>query len=219
MPGDAGAKQGLGFDPRLAIEHLRAADKQLSNAIDALGPFHLELTDAPSIFAALSQAIIYQQLHANAAATIHARFLALSPRARHGPTPARILRTSDSELRAAGLSRQKVMSLRDLAQRVRDHDIPTLGEIRRMEDELIIERLTRVRGIGRWSAQMLLIFRLGRPDVLPIDDFGLRRGLALILEKRDVLTPSEVEQRGARWAPYRTVASWYLWRAAEAPKT
>jgi 3-methyladenine DNA glycosylase/8-oxoguanine DNA glycosylase len=168
---------------------------------------------------ALAEAIVYQQLNGRAAATIFARVRALFPRAHEGPTAEQILRTSDQKLRGAGLSRSKLLSLRDLARRAMDGQIPTLAEVHRMEDEAIIERLTEVRGIGRWTVEMLLIFRLGRPDVLPVDDYGVRKGFALAYRKRKLPAPRALMKHGERWRPYRSVASWYLWRALELEKS
>jgi methylated-DNA-[protein]-cysteine S-methyltransferase len=205
----------LGFDPDVAIGHLRATDAALARLIDTVGPFRMRLDRTPSIFVALAEAIVYQQLTGKAAATIFARVRALFPRAHEGPTPSQILRVSDDKLRAAGLSRSKLLSLRHLARRAAAGEVPTLAEVHRMEDEAIIERLTAVRGIGRWTVEMLLIFRLGRPDVLPVDDYGIRKGFAIAFRKRELPARKDVERRGARWKPYRTVASWYLWRAVE----
>ena len=204
-----------GFDPGAAVGHLKAADAVLGRAIDRLGPFDLELKNTPSIFVALAESIVYQQLNGKAAATIFARVRALFRNAHQGPTPEQILRASDEKLRGAGLSRAKMLSLQDLAQRAVIGEIPTLAEANRMDDAELIERLTRVRGIGRWTVEMLLIFRLGRPDVLPADDYGIRKGFSIVFNKRDIASPKDVVARGAKWAPYRTVASWYLWRAAE----
>jgi O-6-methylguanine DNA methyltransferase len=209
---------GLAFDVDVAVEHVRASDRALARVIEHAGPFRMRLQTTPSIFVALAEAIVYQQLTAKAAASIFARLCALFPHAHHGPRAEQLLRVSDDKLRPAGLSRSKIASLRDLARKVVDGKIPTLGEIHRLEDEAIIERLTEVRGIGRWTAEMLLIFRLGRPDVLPVDDYGIRKGFAIAFKKRALPTRSELEQRGALWKPYRTVASWYLWRAAGQPK-
>jgi methylated-DNA-[protein]-cysteine S-methyltransferase len=206
---------GPGFDARAAVEHLRAADPALARVVDAVGPCHLALRTTPSVFTALAEAIVYQQLTGKAAATIYARVCALFARPHEGPTPDQILRASDTRLRGAGLSRAKLLALRDLARRTRAGEIPTLAEVRGMPDEAVIERLTAVRGIGRWTVEMLLIFRLGRPDVLPADDYGVRKGYALAFGTRALPSRREVEARGARWRPYRTVASWYLWRAAE----
>ncbi len=175
----------------------------------------MQLKRTPSIFVALAEAIVHQQLTGKAAATIFARLCALFPHAHRGPTAERILRTPDDKLRGAGLSRPKILSLRDLARKAQDGEVPTLAEVHRMDDEAIVERLSQVRGIGRWTVEMLLIFRLGRPDVLPADDYGVRKGFAIAFRKRDLPTRRELEQRGARWKPYRTVASWYLWRAVE----
>jgi len=203
----------FGFDPGLAVVHLRAADSVLARVIDEVGPFRMQLKPAPSVFAALAEAIVYQQLNGKAAAAIFARLCALFPRG--GPTAERLLRTSEEKLRGAGLSRSKLLSLRDLAQKAEDGGIPTLGEIQGMTDETIIERLSEVRGIGRWTAEMLLIFRLGRPDILPVDDYGIRKGFAIAFDRSELPSPKELAAYGARWKPYRTVASWYLWRVVE----
>ena len=205
----------FGFDAAEAVSHLRAADPALARLIDEVGPFRMELKRTPSIFVALTESIVYQQLTGKAAATIFARVCALFPRAHHGPTPEQLLRVSDDRLRAAGLSRNKLLALRDLARRAVAGEIPTLAQAQKLEDEEIVERLTEVRGIGRWTVEMLLMFRLGRPDVLPVDDYGVRSGFAAAFRKRALPTPKALAKYGARWAPYRTVASWYLWRAAE----
>jgi len=125
-----------------------------------------------------------------------------------------MVRIPDEQLRGAGLSRTKVLALRDLAQRAADGRLPTLGEVHGMPDEAIVERLSEVRGIGRWSAEMLLMFRLGRPDVLPVDDYGVRKGFAIAYD-RELPSPKELAAYGVRWKPYRTVASWYFWRVVE----
>jgi methylated-DNA-[protein]-cysteine S-methyltransferase len=208
----------FGFDARVAVEHLRASDGALARVIDAAGPFAMRLGRTPSLFVALAEAIVYQQLTAKAAAAIFARVSALFPRAHEGPTAAQILRASDEKLRAAGLSGSKVLSLRDLARRAKGGEIPELAEVHRMDNEAIIERLTAVRGIGRWTVEMLLMFRLGRPDVLPTDDYGIRKGFAIAFGKHELPSRKDLERRGARWKPYRTVASWYLWRAVELAK-
>jgi O-6-methylguanine DNA methyltransferase len=205
----------LGFDPHTAIDHLRASDPALARLIDATGPFRLRLQKTSSVFGALAEAIVYQQLTGKAAATIFARVCALFPHGNDGLAARRVLRASDEKLRGAGLSRAKVLSLRDLARRVEDGEVPTLAEARVMEDHEVVSRLTEVRGIGRWTAEMFLIFRLGRPDVLPLDDFGVRKGFAVAFRTRALPTRDALERRGRRWKPYRTVASWYLWRAAE----
>jgi methylated-DNA-[protein]-cysteine S-methyltransferase len=208
----------FGFDPSVAVAHLCACDKALARVIDAVGPFRMQLKKTSSLFAALAEAIVYQQLTGRAAATIFARVCALFPRAHEGPTAEQILRASDEKLRTAGLSRAKLLSLRDLARKAKGGEIPTLAEVYHMKDDAVIKRLIEVRGIGRWTVEMLLIFRLGRPDVLPVEDYGIRKGFAIAFKKRDLPTRKDLEQRGARWRPYRTVASWYLWRAIELAK-
>jgi methylated-DNA-[protein]-cysteine S-methyltransferase len=206
------------FDPDAAVKHLREVDPSFARTLDDVGAFAMELKSAPSIFGALAEAIVYQQLSGKAAATIFARVRALYPRPHEAPTAEQILRTSDAKLRGAGLSQAKLLALRDLAQRELTGGIPTLAEADRMDDEAIIERLTDVRGVGRWTAEMLLMFRLGRPDILPASDYGIRKGFAVAFRKRELPSVEEVLKRGQRWAPYRTVASWYLWRAAERSK-
>jgi O-6-methylguanine DNA methyltransferase len=204
----------FGFDPAVAVAHLREADPVLAKLIDGVGPFRMQLRQARSIFVALAEAIVYQQLNGKAAASIFARVCALFPVAQ-GLTPDQILRISDLRLRAAGLSNSKLLSIKDLARKAVDGQIPTLAEAHRMNDEVLIERLTQVRGIGRWTVEMLLISRLGRPDVLPVDDYGIRAGFAAHFRKRKFPTPKELVRYGAKWKPYSTVASWYLWRAAD----
>jgi methylated-DNA-[protein]-cysteine S-methyltransferase len=206
----------LPFDAAFAMDYLRDADPALGRLFDTIGPFRMQIRRAPSIFIALAEAIVYQQLHGKAAAAIFARLRALFPRAHQAPTAAQILKTSDAKLRGVGLSQSKLLSLKDLARRDAAGDIPDLAAINQMDDEAIIEQLSQVRGIGRWTVEMLLIFRLGRPDVLPLDDFGVRKGFGFAFKKnRGMPTKDEMEKRGGRWQPYRTVASWYLWRAAD----
>jgi len=207
----------FGFDPDAAVAHLREADPVLAKVIDEVGPFRMRLRGARSIFAALAEAIVYQQLNGKAAASIFARVCALFPVA-HGLNAELILRTSDAKLRAAGLSTNKMLSIRDLARKSVDGEIPTLAEAHRMDDEELIERLTQVRGIGRWTVEMLLISRLGRPDVWPVDDYGIRAGFAAMHRKRKFPAPKDLIKPGAKWKPYRSVASWYLWRAADRAK-
>ena len=178
-----------------------------------MGPFRLQLQRTPSVFGALAEAIVYQQLSGKAAATIFARVCALFKNA--ALTPQQLLRASEEKLRSAGLSRSKALSLQDLARRTQANELPTLAQIRELDDETIIERLTAVRGIGRWTAEMLLIFRLSRPDVLPVDDYGVKKGFALTFKKKELPGRKDLEKRGARWQPYRSVASWYLWRALD----
>jgi methylated-DNA-[protein]-cysteine S-methyltransferase len=205
----------LGYDRTQAVAHLTGADRELARFIARQGPFELRLGYAPTVFRALAESIVYQQLTGKAAATIFARVRALFPRAHEAPTPEQILRTSDLKLRGAGLSANKTASLRDLARKTQDGTLPTLDEIAGMDDEQVIEALTSVRGIGRWTVEMLLIFRIGRPDVLPLDDYGVRKGFQVVFKRPALPTKDELAVRGERWRPYRSVASWYLWRAAE----
>jgi len=208
----------LGYDPEAAVAHLRDADGALARLIDTVGPFRMRVDRTSSLFLALAEAIVYQQLTGKAAATIFARVQALFPRAHEGLHPAHIRRASAAQLRGAGLSRNKLLSLRDLAEKTLAGVLPSLEDVHALDDEAIIERLTQVRGIGRWTVEMLLIFRLGRADVLPVDDYGVRKGFAVAFRKRELPTADELERRGARWKPFRSVASWYLWRAAERAK-
>jgi DNA-3-methyladenine glycosylase II len=202
----------FGFRPRSAIAHLRNADPALAAVIDAIGPFDMQLKASRSVFGALAEAIVYQQLSNKAAATIYGRVAALYPRAKNGFTPAHILRTSDDVLRGVGLSRAKVLALRDLAERAATRRLPTLDEAHLLEDAALIERLIEVRGIGQWSAEMFLMFRLGRPDVLPLGDYSLRKAYATAFGKRKLPSPEALARAGEKWRPYRTVASWYLWQ-------
>jgi 3-methyladenine DNA glycosylase/8-oxoguanine DNA glycosylase len=208
-------RAGFAFDTDAAIAHLRASDQTLAKLIDRVGPFRMELKRATSLFDVLAEAIVYQQLHARAAASIYARVRMLIPRTRGLAAARAITLVGDDALRAAGLSRSKLLALRDLAAKTLDGDVPPLAKVRRMDDEAIIAYLTRVRGIGRWTVQMMLMFRLGRPDVLPVGDYGIRQGFGIAFRKREMPLPAEVEKRGERWTPYRTVASWYLWRATD----
>jgi methylated-DNA-[protein]-cysteine S-methyltransferase len=207
----------LAYDGAAAIRHLTAADPVLGRHIGRLGPFDLRPKATRDTFAALAEAIVHQQLNGKAAATILGRVTSLFPHGRLEPK--RLLATGDDALRGAGLSRGKLASLRDLAERARSGTLPTLAMLAAMDDEAVVEALTAVRGIGRWTVEMLLLFRLGRPDVLPVADFGIRKAFAKLFGKRRgadaPASPEEVARRGARWRPYRSVASWYLWRACD----
>jgi 3-methyladenine DNA glycosylase/8-oxoguanine DNA glycosylase len=205
---------GLEYDPAAACAHLSTADPVLGQLIERAGPFRLRPEPTQSLFAALAESIVYQQLSGKAAETILGRVIGLFAPKRF-PTPADMLAISPERLRAAGLSANKTAALRDLAARRLDGTVPTMARVRRLTDEEIIERLTLVRGIGRWTVEMLLMFRLGRPDVLPVGDLGVRKGFALTFRKRGLPEPEVVQRRAERWRPYRSVASWYLWRALE----
>ncbi len=228
MPRPSGRTRKLPYDPAEAVAALSAADPKLAKLIARAGPFTVRLATQQSPFEALTESIIYQQLHGKAAAAIHARLIAgfqpmptLSP---IHPTPQQILDVPTQELRAAGLSANKTLALRDLAAKTLDGTVPTLARIRRMSDQAIIDHLTQVRGIGKWTVEMMLIFRLGRPDVLPTTDYGVRKGFALTFQglkpsakvTPDLLPkPDVMERRAKKWAPWRSVASWYLWRACD----
>ncbi|HVU04407.1 MAG TPA: DNA-3-methyladenine glycosylase [Polyangiaceae bacterium] len=212
------APGGYGFDPEHALSHLREADAVLGALIDAVGPFGLELKHTQSVFQALAEAIVHQQLTGKAAQTIWSRVVALYPRSPEGPTPALVKRTDPEKLRGAGLSRAKVLALKDLAEKALSGDIPTLDVAHAMEDDAVVEQLTAVRGIGRWTVQMFLMFRLGRGDVLPVDDYGVKNGYRLAYKKRALPDKKALTKHGERWAPYRSVASWYLWRAVDLAK-
>ncbi|MGH7510207.1 MAG: DNA-3-methyladenine glycosylase family protein [Gemmatimonadales bacterium] len=205
---------GLGFDPDTACRHLSRVDPDIGLLISRVGEFTMRPDPTQSLFAALVRSIVYQQLTGKAAATILGRVQRLfAPR--RFPTPRDLLAVPPERLREAGLSAAKTAALRDLAARTLDGTVPALAQVRRMADEEIIERLTTVRGVGRWTAEMLLIFKLGRPDVLPLADLGVRKGFALTFRKRKLPDPAAMSRRGERWRPYRSVASWYLWRALE----
>jgi methylated-DNA-[protein]-cysteine S-methyltransferase len=204
---------GLAFDPDEAASHLCRVDSTLARVIDRSGPVSLRVEKLGSPFEALARSIVYQQLAGKAAAAIYGRMCELFPRRK--PTARAILELDDSVLRGAGLSRNKTAAMRDLAQRVLDGTIPSLRSMREMTDDQIIERLTKVRGIGRWTVEMLLIFRLGRPDVLPVGDYGIRKGFQLTYASTKLPTPRELAAHGNAWRPFRTAASWYLWRAVD----
>ena len=178
-----------------------------------------EITPALSIrvFDALAESIAYQQLNGKAAATIWGRVRALYPKSKW-LDPARVLTTPDETLRAAGLSRAKTAALKDLAAKTIDGTVPSGRALLRMSDDEIIARLTQVRGIGRWTVEMLLLFDLGRPDVWPVDDYGVRKGFAKTFRKRKLPTPKQLLKHGEKWRPYRSVAAWYFWRALDQPE-
>jgi 3-methyladenine DNA glycosylase/8-oxoguanine DNA glycosylase len=203
----------VSFDAHAAATHLASHDPRLGRIIERVGPPSIRLDAAASTFEALAEAIAHQQLTGKAAATIHGRLCALFPRKRIRPEA--LLALGDEELRGAGLSRAKVLALRDLASKTVDGTVPSIRALHALGDDAIIERLVQVRGVGRWTVEMLLIFRLGRPDVLPVHDYGVRHGFMLAFGKRRMPLPAELAKHGERWRPFRTVASWYLWRAVD----
>jgi DNA-3-methyladenine glycosylase II len=197
---------------RAAISHLKSVDPVLGRIIDRVGPCRLEARRTGTHYDALVRSIVFQQLSGKAAGTIHRRFCEIYPAKR--PRAERVLTTTDDVLRAAGLSRQKIGYLRDLSARVADRSLP-LAHLGRLSDDAIIEHLVQVKGIGRWTVQMFLMFRLGRPDVLPELDLGVQNAIqrAYGMEKRP--TPKDVLRIGEKWRPYASIASWYLWRSLE----
>lgn len=205
----------LDRDP--ATAHLLAVDPVMRRLIEDIGPFTLKPRVGRSPFESLARAIAYQQLHDKAAESILKRFIALFP-GRRFPRPEELLAVHMRSVRNAGFSRPKILALRDLAAKTLDGTVPTNRMIRQLADEAIIRRLIEVRGIGRWTVEMLLIFQLGRPDVLPVDDFGLRNGFRIAYRRSAMPTPKQLLQYGERWRPYRTTASWYLWRTADREK-
>lgn len=197
--------------------HLAKVDPVMRRLIRDVGPFALIPKVRRTPFESLARAIAFQQLHEKAAESILKRFIALFP-GRRFPRPAELLTAHADAIRGAGFSGAKVLALRDLAAKTLDGTVPTGREIKTLDDDAIVERLVEVRGIGRWTVEMLLIFQLGRPDVLPVDDFGVRNGFRIAYRRRTMPTPKEVLRYGERWKPYRTTAAWYLWRAADRAK-
>jgi DNA-3-methyladenine glycosylase II len=212
------AAPGLTYDPEVACRHLSQADPRLAALIARAGPFTMRPEPTQSLFAALTESIVYQQLSGRAAETILGRVLALY-RPRRFPRPQDVIETPAERLRGAGLSAAKTAALHDLAAKTLDGTVPAMARVRRLSDEEIIERLTAVRGVGRWTVEMLLLFRLGRPDVLPLGDLGVRKGFAKTFDRRVLKDPLVLSRRAERWRPYRSVASWYLWRALDPEPT
>jgi 3-methyladenine DNA glycosylase/8-oxoguanine DNA glycosylase len=199
-------------DFRAAVRHLKRVDPVLARVIESVGPCRLESRREGTHFQALVRSIVFQQLSGKAATTILSRFNALYPE--KVPTPEAVLATSDADLRAAGLSRQKIGYLRDLASKVATGALP-LDEVESMDDDDLITHLVQVKGIGRWTAQMFLMFRLDRRDVLPELDLGIQNAVKRAYRKRKRPTPKDVRKIGAKWSPHSSVASWYLWRSLE----
>jgi DNA-3-methyladenine glycosylase II len=214
------------YDTAAAIAALSAADPKLGKLIARAGPFTMTLAATQSPFEALLRSIVYQQLHGKAAATIHRRLLeSFAPVSGDEHfTAQHLLDAPNEQLRLAGLSHNKSLAVRDLAAKTLDGTVPTLARIRRMSDDAVIEHLTQVRGIGKWTVEMMLIFRLGRPDVFPVTDYGVRKGFALTFQglkptqkvTPDLLpAPDVMLKRAKKWHPWCSVASWYLWRACD----
>lgn len=198
---------------RKALQHL-GADEHFAALIRSVGPPRLQIQRQRSPYEALVRAIAHQQLHGRAAEAILARFAALFP-GEAFPEPQVVLATADEALRGCGFSGSKIAAIRDICAKALDGTIPSRRQSARLDDDALIERLTRIRGVGRWTVEMLLIFTLGRPDVLPVDDFGVREGYRVLHGLDAQPKPKALAEIGLAWAPYRSFATWYLYRAAE----
>lgn len=204
----------LSFDWDETVARLCRRDKKLAKVVKLVPSMRLQLDEFQNTFETLAESIIYQQLTGKAAATICARFRRLFVE-EGWPTPNVVAQASHELLRSAGLSRAKALAIQSLAQIAGDGQLPSVEQLQTMTDEEIIESLTVIRGVGPWTVQMLLIFRLGRPDVLPVTDYGVRKGFALMTGSADLPTAKQLSAHAEKWRPYRTVGSWYMWRATE----
>lgn len=207
-------KTAVPFDHQEAMRHLANADETLAGLMRRATEFRLDIEEQQTPYEALLRAIVYQSISGKAARTIFERVKAL---ASHGrcPRPEEILKMRKPALRKAGLSAAKIEAVRDLARKTIEGVVPTLEQAHRLSDEELVERLISVRGVGAWTVEMFLIFRLGRPDVLPIHDYGVQKGFAITYGWNKIPKPRELAEYGERWRPYRTVASWYMWRAVQ----
>jgi DNA-3-methyladenine glycosylase II len=194
------------------MRSLAECDEKLKFLIDETQSFQMDADHLQSPYEALLEAITYQSISGKAAATIFARIKTLSSTGR-APTPPEMLKLRKQALRKAGLSGAKVLAMKDLAKKTIEGVVPTLEDAQKLSDEELVKRLTSVRGIGTWTVEMFLIFRLGRPDVLPIHDLGVKKGWSITYGKKHMPKPKQLLAFGERWRPYRTVASWYMWRA------
>ena len=212
-------KAEIRFPSRLkGSRHLSKVDPKFAALIKEVGSVTVKLDPNESVYESLGISIIYQQLHGKAAASITERFKKLYSKSNSFPNPKTVLGADLQHMKTAGLSESKCIAMKDLAQKTLLKQIPDRRTAESLSDEALIEAYTSVRGIGPWTAQMLLIFTLGRPDVLPIGDYGVRRGFALLYGKKKLPTPKELAAFGELWQPYRSIASWYLWRATELPR-
>lgn len=203
----------LTYDSDAALHHLRSRDRKLGRLIDRTGAFDIRRRSFHTPFQALFSAIISQQVSGRAAQSIYRRTRALFPRGR--VTVPAVLAADPDALRGAGLSRAKVAAVHDLAAKYADGTLPDARRMKSLRDEEIIDALTVVRGVGRWTVEMLLIFHLGRPDVLPAGDLGVRKGFQITYGRPELPTEVQLMTHGERWRPYRSVASWYMWRATD----
>ena len=201
-------------DPEAAIHHLAQSDPRLAALIARSRPYDPKAAVLARPFDALAESITYQQLSGKAAATIWGRVRALYGK-RKWLDPQQVLATPDEQLRACGLSRAKTAALKDLAAKTLDGTVPSGPKLAKLADEEIIERLTAVRGIGRWTVEMLLLFDLARPDVWPVNDLGVQKGFAKTFGRKKLPTPKQLQRIGKKWKPYRSAAAWYFWRACD----
>ena len=200
-----------------ALKHLATADPVMARLIREVGPCKLAHEPWRSPFQSLVQAVAHQQLNGTAAETILTRFKKLFPKRRF-PKPEDLANVTDEQIRACGFSFAKIAAIRDIAAKTLDGTIPSSRQIEKLADEEIIQRLTEARGVGRWTVEMLLIFQLGRKDVLPVDDFGVRTGYRVAYQKREMPKPKTLLAFGKKWRPHATTAAWYLWQAANAAR-
>jgi DNA-3-methyladenine glycosylase II len=200
-----------------AHKHLSKNDPVMKRLIREHGPCALVPESRRSPFQSLVQAVAHQQLNGTAANTILTRFKKLFPKRRF-PRPEDLANVTDTQIRACGFSFAKIRAIRDIAEKTLSGVVPTSRQIVKLSDDEIITRLTEVRGVGRWTVEMLLIFQLGRENVLPADDFGVRSGFRVAYKKREIPKPKALLAHGKRWHPHATTAAWYLWRAADAAK-
>jgi DNA-3-methyladenine glycosylase II len=203
----------LRYNRHQAVEYLRKQCEPLGRFIDAHGRLELKVRREYDLFNALSRAIVYQQLSGKAAGTIHGRFAGLFEK--EIPEAAQAEAMSMEQLRSVGLSRNKAMAIQDLAEKTLDGSLPGMRRMARIDDAQLIENLCSVRGVGPWTAQMLLIFNLGRPDVMPATDLGVQKGVQAVYRMRALPSPEQVLRKTRHLSPYRSAASWYFWRAAD----
>ncbi|GGG51374.1 DNA-3-methyladenine glycosylase [Pseudohongiella nitratireducens] len=201
------------IDETAALTHFRKHDPVMAELIAVVGDFAMPVKTVDDLFGTLLDAITSQQLSGKAAATIFGRVCALHGNPEVAPTPVQIIKSSDESLRAAGLPRAKVAAVKDLAEKVQSGHLPALSELRERDDDDIVKCLVDVRGIGRWTAEMFLLFQLGRPDVLPANDLGVQKGFMMRYGLDAMPKPAELLEFGERWRPHRSVATWYLWQA------
>ncbi len=203
----------LPYDSEAAVLHLKNSDPVMADLTVEVGEFKLKFREENTPFEALLRSIVYQQLSGYAAASILNRVLTLYDGA--FPKPTALMDTPDEQLRSCGLSRSKICAIKDLAEKSGQNSLPNPAQIADMDSDAIIQAFSQVRGIGPWTVEMLLIFNLGRPDILPVTDLGVRRGFSVAYQTEELPSPTALREHGECWKPYRSVASWYLWQAAD----